>query len=291
MMIQSLYQVLEIPSTATRTEIRAAYGRQIARIRSGELRSTRRPLIERACATLDNPDRRVSYDIQLTQRRPWGHPEPIDHSSYMHMLAPALAGAAAVVFVALGAFALQASPFRGQHQSALQARASVSQPVSPAGNQSDAPAVAPTDAASDDVPAVAATETANDTAAEAPADDAGVAPPAPAPIPFARSAPVLRAASPAPAAAARNRQADYVPAAPDEVSAADTDAASPPAANVAAEAAPAPALVQSASFGKVQANSSSRLKFRVQGWFCHDSTGGEVFVSAGAPLPSGVSCQ
>jgi hypothetical protein len=56
-------------------------------------------------------------------------------------------------------------------------------------------------------------------------------------------------------------------------------------------AAPAPALVQSASFGEVQANSSSRLNFRVQGWFCHDRTGGEVFVSAGAPLPSGVSCQ
>lgn len=284
-MIQSLYRVLEIPSTATRTEIRAAYRRQLARIRSGELPATRRPLVERACATLDDPDRRVSYDVQLAQLPRWQRPQPIPHSSHMHALAPALAAAAAVVVVALGAFVLLASPLRGQHQSALQARASVTQPVSPAANQSNAPAAAPTDAVSVDAPAAAA----DDTSADVPADDAAAAPQAPAPIILARSAPILRSASAAPAATVRTRQAAFVPPASDEPNAADADVAPPPAADVAA--ASAPALVQSTSYGKVQANSSSRLDFRVQGWFCHDSSGGEVFVSAGAPLPGGVSCQ
>jgi hypothetical protein len=61
----TLYQVLALPSTATRNEIRAAYLHQMARLRTGELPELLEDWIERAYATLDHPDRRIEYDLYL----------------------------------------------------------------------------------------------------------------------------------------------------------------------------------------------------------------------------------
>jgi len=101
---------------------------------------------------------------------------------------------------------------------------------------------------------------------------------------------------PVQAATTRSAPARRLPAAtlPDAAVAAilpDAEASAQPAVvDAASVETSTPALVQSAPYGKLNANSSSRLDFRVQGWFCHDASGGEIFVSAGAPLPGGVSC-
>jgi len=65
----TLYEVLALPSSSTRDEIRAAYWTQLARIRSGALPPSLEDLIEAAYATLDYPDRRVEYDLSLAAAR------------------------------------------------------------------------------------------------------------------------------------------------------------------------------------------------------------------------------
>src|ERR1700688_4615048 len=116
-MLQSLYMVLEVPATATRTEIRPAYRRQLARIRDGELSSSLRPLIERAGVTLDDPSRRMSYDARLAHLPRWERPRAPAPSAHLQLPMPALAamaaaGAAVAVVLAVLFVVL---PSRGQH--------------------------------------------------------------------------------------------------------------------------------------------------------------------------------
>jgi len=69
----TLYEVLALPSSATRDEIRAAYRTQLLRIRSGVLPPFLEDLVEVAYATLDYPDRRVEYDLSLAAARQQRH--------------------------------------------------------------------------------------------------------------------------------------------------------------------------------------------------------------------------
>jgi hypothetical protein len=279
-MLQSLYRVLDVPSTATRDDIRAAYRRQLARIRSGEIPSTRRPLIERACTTLDDPERRVSYDVRLAQLPRWQRPELVAPPSHLHVLLPAIASSAAVVAVALAGFVFLASPFRSeQHVAApLQAAAAQSQPVA-------AESSPPETVAADPAPSADIAERS-----DTPVDVSAPEPQPPAVLTARAAAPQRTTANTAPSFSARSAVA--VPAEPAEAYTNDSQIAEQPAVDAIEAAAPiTPALVQSSSYGKIQANSNSRLDFRVQGWFCSDASGGQVFVSAGAPLPSGVSCS
>ncbi|HTE87243.1 MAG TPA: hypothetical protein VK821_21245 [Dehalococcoidia bacterium] len=277
-MLQSLYRVLEVPTTASRTQIRDAYQRQLARVRAGELSSSLRPLIERACATLDDPSRRVSYDARLAELPRWERPPIPAPASSVRLQVPAIAATAATVAVAL-AVLFAALPSRGQHSAS---KPSVSKPIETIVSEVvTAPPVQP------ESPAIADESTppeeAVSTAQSEPSETVAVR----QPVQFAtnRSAPALQsraAIRPAEAVAASRPEPD-VP-----VQAAM--AAQPEVEAAAAVGASTPALVQSSPHGRVNANSNSRLDFRVQGWFCHDSSGGEIFISAGAPLPTGVNC-
>jgi hypothetical protein len=278
---QSLYRVLDLPSTATRAEIRAAYQRQLARIRSGEIRSTRRPLIERAWATLGDPDRRISYDVQFAKLPRWQRPE-----SHLQVLLSTLASSATVVVVAIAGLLFVASALRSQHHAPAPVQATTSQPQPVTVALSPPAAVA---APSKDVAEQSGT----------PVD--AVAPEPQAPAFTARPAVVQSTATFSPSGFSVISAA-IVPAVPAETYTDDTQVAVQPAADATEAAAPtapsliepslvAPSLVQASSYGRIQATSSSRLNFRVQGWFCSDASGGQVFVPAGAPLPSGVNYQ
>jgi hypothetical protein len=304
-MQRSLYQVLEIPSSSTRDEIRAAYRRQLARIRVGDLSPSLRQQIERACVTLDDPDRRIRYDIAFARhsrfyrvKREVGSRTQSQFMTNLITSGGALLAAAAIILLA-GSFM-----HGGRRAAPMQARpgADTAQPtptivamplaVADAPPLGEAAPSAPQDAASQ----VAASPVASPPDANPPAPAAAApvtAAPAP-PVVEARSALTAEPAVPPFAAAPLDGGGAVAvdqpaPAGPAPAVAPDTSSAptligggDPPAA--------APSLVESSPFGRVQPN-GARADSHVQGWFCHDASGGEVFIPVGAPLPAGVTCQ
>jgi hypothetical protein len=303
-MQRSLYQILEVPSSATRNEIRAAYRRQLARIRVGDLSPSLRQQIERACVTLDDPDRRIRYDTEFAQhsRFPRFAHEPGSRTQSQVMTNLVTSGGALLAAAAI--ILLTASFMHGGRRASPPQARSVADPAPPAPTIVMAPqAVAeapPQVAAATAPPAVAppdgSTEEANPLAQAAPA--AGPAPEAPAfalaptRVDASRALTIEPAARPAAAPPIDSGASDPVdqPALADPAPALSPDMSSAPTLIGNAEPPSAPALVESSPFGRVQPG-GARADSHVQGWFCHDTSGGEVFIPVGAPLPAGVSCQ
>ena len=81
---QSLYSVLGLPPSATELDIRVSYLHKLARIRAGLLPSDQRPSIERAYATLHDPEKRFRYDLHFAA---YSHLPQVDPSSSLQTLA------------------------------------------------------------------------------------------------------------------------------------------------------------------------------------------------------------
>jgi hypothetical protein len=300
-MRRSLYHVLEIPSSATRTEIRAAYRRQLTRIRLGELSSSLRPLIERACVTLDDPDRRIHYDVTIARRSRLGRMDHGDARRSSNQFITNAVTSGAALAAALAIILLAATAMRSRRSAPVQARP-VLIPTAAAPVIDPAPQP-PTDLPQA-VPAIAVLPDSSSSAESAPAtieSPPAVAFTPPQAVSSALPTEARRALPPEPVSArpadstlagsaGPNPADDGASVDPSPAQSADPSAA--PAIIAGTDPSPsAPALVQSSSFGRVAANGNSRADSHVQGWFCRDTTGGEVFVPAGAPLPAGVACQ
>ncbi len=274
-------------STASRPEIRAAYWCQLSRIRTGELPGFLEDSIEAAFATLDYPDRRVEYDVQLAVdgQRDRRFAAVTDPGSWMPFPVSAarigrtLAGLA---LIAAAALVLTLS-FGGAGRRGPTVRQTVAR---------NAPVVNPVPARpwqdSNSVDAAVAPQPAE--IAPSPSVDAVSAPaPAPKPSVAAAAPPAGRAAAPpavAPAFA-------YIPAAPDET------AGEQPINTAPAPAVPAPVpAVAPAGAPTVMTLATvwsrpfvgARITTRVGGRYCLDSSGGQVFTPINSPVSSALSC-
>jgi hypothetical protein len=299
-MNQTYYGTLEIPSTATQAEIRAAYRRQLDRVHAGLLPASFEREIERAYTTLGNPSRRLTYDVDLASRpaAPLNGPAA---SQPLMLLAGMAAGAALTVALALSivlpSHTMRRAPAPAHHNVHISATATArSQPA----EQATATETPATTTAEADEPS------STPDAAAPPAAPAATAPA----LPVAAAPPPAIAARPAAPVSARRAPAyvpisagsayasppEYAEPSPSDDSSADTsiDASAAPDSSQETEgveapptvvAAPNPPAVLSSPYG------GSRVALRVPGWYCSDASGGQVFVAAGSPLPDGVSCQ
>ncbi|HTE84350.1 MAG TPA: hypothetical protein VK821_06440 [Dehalococcoidia bacterium] len=286
----SHYAVLEIPSTASRTQVRAAYIRQTGRTRNGELPASQAPLIETAYVTLDNPGARVTYDVDLAERlrsRSSGLDLLASQSRALKRFGPLSLREAALVaapaaLVATFALVMAVLPSPGRHREVAPPPSALYQvpaqaPAAPAEAPQPRPPGARSPAAIEppEVAAPASEEPAGAPEPVAPRQRAAP-PPVRRPVAVTRSTADLARRTPAfapPAQAAANPPATQQAAA----------VAGP--APIVSHSAPSPA--QSSQYGKTMA----RPAFRIPGRYCRDASGGEIYVSAGAPLPGGASCQ
>jgi hypothetical protein len=284
---QSLYSVLGLPPSATELDIRVAYLHKLARIRAGMLPSEDRPAIERAYATLENPDKRFRYDLHFAaySRLPekplavdrGAEVEPLRQTARFRVVTPrqdhawrpmVMAAGASIMAVSLAVVLLLSGV--GRHSSSHQVQMALGQP----GSQNEAQVVeakaAPEVSSDEDQQPEA--DAAADTLPNAPEAIASVPAAAPAQV---RAPVVARVAAPV----ARVRQSAFITAAPEPVAA---EVAAPD--ETVSYSTPAPVFAQSSPYGR------SRSSFRLAGVYCHDSGGGEVYMPAGAPVPEGLSC-
>jgi len=269
----TLYEVLALPSSATRDEIRTAYLTQLARLRSGALPPFLEDLIESAYTTLDYPDRRIEYDLSLATarqqryrltnawvlalkiaqalaRRLLSSPRPMRLPSWRSLTS-------AVAVAGLCCFALAVAYGMGH---------SAAGPGSPVARRTPTPPTPRADAISE------------------PPKSIPDAPEASSPTPPTNGPPPVVAAVP-------SAPRDRVPAA-SYVSAATIE--SPPAAAlppetpiVGANAVPAIApTLRLSALSWSRPFTSTNVAARVWGRYCRDSSGGEIFIPVNAPAPS-----
>jgi hypothetical protein len=296
-MRQTYYGKLGIPSTATQAEIRAAYGRQIERVRCGEVPASLEPEIEQAYATLGNPSSRLSYDVELASRSAVPLAELVSSRS-LALVAGMVAGAALSGILLLAVLPTgrpaRLTPPTGSAGSTM----TVSAPLPSAAPQRVTALQIDASKASDATIGGLLTPAP---ASASPADEQSPAPvespppgavmtaiaPAPPPVrvvaaPRAPARPIAYYQPPAAPSvetvAAPEAPADQTATAPDEAASVEE---SPP---VVVSAPRTPPVLLSAPFG------GQRVSLRVPGWYCSDTSGGQIFVTAGTPLPPGVSC-
>jgi len=272
----NLYHVLGLPSSASRTDIRAGYWCQMGRIRAGELPGLLEDSIEAALATLDNPDRRIEYDLRLAAS-----------ANQRSMLKRCLAAKQRPADAKRGwsiAWPLAKSVEARAGLIGLMLLSALSLVVILA------PSVHRTGPASKRVAAARAASPTKAAAAPV-ADQAGqdsASPEAPVPLSSASGPPPPEQTPPAPAQAPPVTQQTVAapPAGSAPVDLVGMPAPSPVAA-VTLAAVPtlsAMAMVWSRGFNGPQ------IVTRVEGRYCRDGSGGQIFTPVGAPLPASLTC-
>lgn len=320
----TLYEALGISWSATRDEIRAAYQRQMGRVRAGGLPRRRERSIERAYAILDNPDRRLRYDLELTSshrpvwwpqignvlsegRARWHRLRPDTHlASLLTRLKPRFAKlphwppatrldmtAHAIALLASICVIVLLSPARGKHTSPEPTHVATSR----AGNAAATPPAELALGAT--VPSGVVEQSAGPPqSAEEPSQPATAPPPSSLAVPAGPPRVVYTQSTRAPAVEFEAVASD--PADGDDLSQAVAAAEPSPEPQLAVPAAYVPPPV-AASNGPSPSPArlalvwsrpiiGSKVVTRVGGQYCRDRSGGEIFLPVAAPVPAGLTC-
>jgi hypothetical protein len=300
----TLYQVLALPSAASRDDIRAAYRRQMSRIRTGELPASLKDAVEQAYATLDHPDRRLEYDlglaasmlrIQRTRNAVTLPRRSLRKGRYLsraaaRRLRPALQWPP-LPRPLFDSFAVRATVLAGFAGLCLV----VGMQISGGGHRT--PAGTPVTARSTEAPSLpraAAVATESGAPAEPQASDAENAPTPGtenAPQPDAETPPVVQAVSPRPVLMARSPFpiAAGQAASPAEASPAEASPAPTPNEPAAAVPAPSTSPLTTVTIVRTRPVTGERDVTMIVGRYCRDSSGGEIFTPINTPAP-GLTC-
>jgi hypothetical protein len=303
----TLYQVLALPSAASRDDIRAAYRRQMSRIRTGELPASLKDAVEQAYATLDHPDRRLEYDLGLAAsmlrmqrtrnavalpRRSLRKGRELSRAA-ARRLRPALQWPP-LPQPLIGSFAVRATVLAGFAALCLVVGMQISGGGhgTPAGSHETARSSAAPSLPATPPPAAVATEYG--APAEPQASDVGNAPPPDtenAPQPDAETPPVVQAVSPRPVLMARSPLpvAAGQTALPAEASPSAASPAPTPDEPVAAVPAPSTPQLTTVTIVRTRPVTGERDVTMIVGRYCRDSSGGEIFTPINTPAP-GLTC-